>query len=173
MTQVQGFMLAKRPPVVGEVENFSYTEETGQNGTAYTRIRRNGPEYGGSPYKVLQAAPTDRQPDQHGNKGYNITLAETTEATSFSQGTAAAPAAPQENTREENIAQAGAFNAAVELVASGRVPLGTDVLATIEEWHGKLIGFRRQIVGLESADPKGSPAEPFGPPTPDDDGIPF
>lgn len=77
--QVQGFILAKRAPVVGDVDNFSYAEEPSRSGKPYTRVRRNTPEYGGSLFKVLEATPTGKPADAHGNLGYNITLAATTE----------------------------------------------------------------------------------------------
>lgn len=158
-----GLILVKQDNVPAPGDTISVTAEqaNGQSGRTYTRFRRNTAEYGGTPHRVEKAELTGRS-DNHGNVWVSVDLSpiEGAGAAGSGQQSRAGAAPASSNQREENIAQAGAFNAglaiAVAEVQAGAYSTG-QLVDRVKHWHGELIGFRRAIVGLQQAEPQPQP----------------
>lgn len=61
-------------PVAGDIKTFVIEHRPAKNGKkAWIKIKSATPEYGGTPYRILEAKPTGFT-DQHGNIGFNLEI---------------------------------------------------------------------------------------------------
>jgi hypothetical protein len=58
-------------PKIGEKRHFSWEERPSKSGKSYTKIKNEGPEYGGELCRVLSVAKTDYA-DSYGNISFNV-----------------------------------------------------------------------------------------------------
>ncbi|HZZ98530.1 MAG TPA: hypothetical protein VFG51_01225 [Candidatus Saccharimonadia bacterium] len=81
MTQeiIQGLHSCKpgNEPVIGETKTFTVEQKIGKSGKAYLKIKSASGEHGGTPYRILEAAPTGFT-DSHGNISFNLGIEPTT-----------------------------------------------------------------------------------------------
>ncbi len=91
MTETLNGLLSVKPgnePHVGEVRNLSWEHRTSKSGKPWIKIKNAGPDFGGTPYRILVAEKTDFV-DQHGNLSFRVEI-EATQSKSMELGTPSA-----------------------------------------------------------------------------------
>ncbi len=76
MTETINGLLSVKPgnePQEGETRTFAIEHRTSKNGKAWIKIKNAGPDFGGTPYRILAAEKTDFV-DQHGNLSFNVEI---------------------------------------------------------------------------------------------------
>src|SRR5512139_1715539 len=116
--QLNGGILAKNAHSLGVKENFTYESATSKSGKSYLRFRRNQPEYGGKPFKVVKVEQAQGDPDQHGNLWYWITVEG--DSTAPAAAALATPTSGNTGDKDARIARQVAFKAAVEMLNPGK-----------------------------------------------------
>ncbi len=58
-------------PVIGETKTFVIENKVGKSGKPYLKIKTAGPDFGGTPYRIMEAEPTGFT-DSYGNISFNL-----------------------------------------------------------------------------------------------------
>lgn len=76
-------------PVIGEVKTFVIEQKVGKSGKPYQKIKSAGTDYGGTPFRILEAEPTGFT-DKYNNVSYNLGI----EPAQYPPGTILPPGSP-------------------------------------------------------------------------------
>ncbi len=115
-TETISGLLSVKPgnePQQGETRTFAIEHRTSKNGKPWIKIKNAGPDYGGQPYRILQAEKTDFV-DQHGNLSFNVEIEATQQAShrersSTPQRPVNAPQAPLASSNGKSIEEYAAY----------------------------------------------------------------